>query len=69
MHVATELEKKDIHQQDDARIIKLYDFLIMQYQKVGSNINKAIIIRYNLIHYLVYKRINRGSKITNMNIK
>lgn len=69
MHVATELEKKDILQQDDARIIKLYDFLIMQYQKVGSNINKAIIIRYNLIHYLVYKRINRGSKITNMNIK
>lgn len=69
MHVATELEKKDILQQDDARIIKLYDFLIMQYQKVGSNINKAIIIRYNLMHYLVYKRINRGSKITNMNIK
>lgn len=41
---------------------KLYDFLIMQYQKVGSNINKAIIIRYNLIHYLVYKRINRESE-------
>lgn len=62
MHVARDLEKKDKLHQDDAQIIKLYDLLIMQCQKEGSNINKAIIIRYNVIHYLVYKKINRESK-------